>query len=69
PAASPAPAAAWEWQAGDRLRHRVWGEGTVVQVRGHGEEQELTVAFPEAGLRKLLARYAPVERLAERDEP
>ncbi|MCL6522937.1 MAG: UvrD-helicase domain-containing protein [Firmicutes bacterium] len=56
-------AAAAEWRAGDRLRHRAWGEGTVVEVRGRGEEQELVVAFPGAGLRRLLARYAPVERL------
>ncbi|MDI3298528.1 MAG: UvrD-helicase domain-containing protein [Bacillota bacterium] len=63
PAPGSSPAAATEWSPGDRLRHRAWGEGTVVEVRGKGEEQELTVAFPEAGLRRLLARYAPVERL------
>lgn len=50
-------------KAGDRVRHRSFGEGTVVQVRQKGDEEEVTVAFPSAGVRQLLARYAGLERI------
>lgn len=48
---------------GDRVRHRKWGQGTVVNVRGQGENAELQVEFPNLGTKTLLARYAPLERL------
>ena len=48
---------------GDHVRHREFGEGTVVQVRESGDEQEITVAFPGAGMRRLLARYAGLEKV------
>ncbi len=48
---------------GDHVRHREFGEGTVVQVRQSGDEEEVTVAFPGAGMRRLLARYAGLERV------
>ncbi len=53
-AAGPCPG---DLRPGDRVRHRVWGEGTVVSVRGAGEDAEVAVAFPARGVRTLLARY------------
>jgi len=51
------------WRSGDRLVHALFGEGTVVQVRGNGDEIELVVAFPHPqGIRVLLPRYAPIRR-------
>ncbi|MBE3549938.1 MAG: UvrD-helicase domain-containing protein [Brockia lithotrophica] len=51
------------WQPGDRLVHALFGEGTVVQVRGRGDEIELVVAFPQPlGVRILLPRFAPIIR-------
>jgi DNA helicase-2/ATP-dependent DNA helicase PcrA len=47
---------------GDKVRHGKWGAGVVVGVRGEGEEIELKVAFPEMGIKTLLARYAPLEK-------
>lgn len=47
---------------GERVRHRKWGVGTVVDVRGDGEAAEIRVAFPEMGIKTLLARYAPLEK-------
>lgn len=53
-----------DWQAGDRVQHHKWGTGTVVKVQGSGEEVELNVAFSAPiGVKKLLARYAPIEKL------
>lgn len=49
------------WLPGDRVRHALWGAGTVVAVRGQGGEAEVTVAFQGAGVRRLLVRYAKLE--------
>ena len=48
---------------GERVRHRKWGVGTVLGVRGQGEAAELQVEFPALGTKTLLARYAPLEKV------
>lgn len=53
------------YQVGDRLRHPRFGWGTVVSQRGHGEELELTIAFPGGGIRSFLAKYAQLGREQE----
>jgi DNA helicase-2/ATP-dependent DNA helicase PcrA len=47
---------------GDKVRHVKWGLGVVVGVTGEGEKTELKVAFPDQGIKVLLAKYAPLER-------
>lgn len=48
---------------GDSVIHGKWGQGTVHSVRGNGQSAEITVAFPEIGMKTLLAKYAPLERI------
>ncbi|MDD9138181.1 DNA helicase PcrA [Fructobacillus sp. CRL 2054] len=50
------------WQAGDKVQHKKWGIGTVVSVTGSAEDQELKVAFPEDGIKQLLAAFAPITK-------
>ena len=53
-----------EWQVGDKVNHKKWGLGTVVKVVSTGDETELNIAFPTPiGVKKLLARYAPIEKV------
>ncbi|WP_089965672.1 DNA helicase PcrA [Lihuaxuella thermophila] len=60
----PVPNTELAWSVGDRAEHKKWGIGTVVQVQGEGEEVELNIAFPApVGVKKLLARYAPIKKL------
>lgn len=47
---------------GDRVRHSKWGPGVIVGVRGKGEDTEYQVAFPELGIKVLLAKFAPLEK-------
>jgi DNA helicase-2/ATP-dependent DNA helicase PcrA len=47
---------------GDRIRHRQWGLGTVVSVDGDGDRAEAIVRFDEAGEKRLLLAWAPLER-------
>ena len=51
------------WRVGERLRHRMFGEGTVVGTEWVGRDLILTVEFPSAGVRRLLASAAPVEKV------
>lgn len=47
---------------GDKVRHVKWGLGVVVGVKGEGEDTEFKIAFPDQGIKVLLAKYAPLER-------
>ena len=48
---------------GDRVTHDQFGLGTVVGVKGTGSNAEATVDFGEEKPKRLLLRYAPVEKL------
>lgn len=51
------------WTIGDKAVHKKWGVGTVVSVRGEGENRELDIAFPKpTGIKRLLAKFAPIEK-------
>jgi DNA helicase-2/ATP-dependent DNA helicase PcrA len=49
--------------AGDRVSHDQWGLGTVVATRGAGDGAQAQIDFGSAGLKWLMLRYAPVEKL------
>jgi len=49
--------------AGDRVTHDKFGLGTVVSTSGIGEKAEATIDFGGEGTKRLLLRYAPVEKL------
>ncbi|WP_251546168.1 DNA helicase PcrA [Limosilactobacillus caecicola] len=53
------------WNAGDKVKHKKWGIGTVVAVNGSGSDMELDIAFPKEGVRRLLATFAPIEKVDE----
>ncbi|MFF8098717.1 DNA helicase PcrA [Streptomyces sp. NPDC014986] len=48
---------------GDRVTHDQYGLGTVVAVKGTGANAEATVDFGDVKPKRLLLRYAPVEKL------
>ncbi|HEU5144220.1 MAG TPA: 3'-5' exonuclease, partial [Dermatophilaceae bacterium] len=51
-------------KAGDRVTHEAFGLGTVVRVEGEGDKAMAHVDFgAETGTKRLLLRYAPLEKL------
>ena len=50
-------------KAGDRVTHGKFGLGTVVSTAGSGDKADATIDFGTAGVKRLLLRYAPVEKL------
>ncbi|HHW15523.1 MAG TPA: DNA helicase PcrA [Firmicutes bacterium] len=64
PSRAAAPAGLLDLRPGEKVAHPRWGSGTVVAVEGTGANATLTVAFPGEGVKKLLAGYAPLTRVA-----
>jgi DNA helicase-2/ATP-dependent DNA helicase PcrA len=48
---------------GDRVVHDSFGMGTVVSVQGTGDQSVAAVDFGSEGVKRLLLRYAPLEKL------
>ena len=51
------------WRAGDKVRHRRFGDGIVVTSQWVSGDEEVTVAFAGQGVRRLIGSYAGLERL------
>lgn len=52
-----------DYGAGDRVRHIKFGEGTVQSVRDGAKDFEVTVEFDRAGVKKMFASFAKLEKL------
>ena len=50
-------------EPGDRVTHDAFGLGTVIKVEGAGDKAVAHVDFRSQGEKRLLLRYAPVEKL------
>ncbi len=51
-------------KAGDKVSHGKWGTGTIVSVKGTGNDTELQIAFPApVGVKRLLAGFAPITKV------
>lgn len=47
---------------GARVRHETFGPGTILEVTGFGQDTKVAVRFDAVGRKKLLLRYAKLER-------
>ncbi len=50
------------FRPGQKVRHPKYGEGTVFRREGEGEDAKITVQFPRFGLKKLVEKFAQLER-------
>jgi len=57
----PPGVAAGEMRPGQRVRHPLFGVGTVLRREGEGDNLKVTVSFPGVGAKKLVARFAGLE--------
>jgi DNA helicase-2/ATP-dependent DNA helicase PcrA len=56
------PADGSSFRPGQRVKHPKYGEGVVYRREGEGENAKITVQFPRFGLKKLVEKYAHLER-------
>jgi len=59
----PQPLSTLVLKVGDHVHHSKFGPGIVMNCLPTKDDQELTVAFEEAGVKKLLASLAPLEKI------
>ena len=50
-------------KSGQRVRHPKYGEGVVFRREGDGEDAKVTVQFSKFGVKKLVEKFAQLERL------
>jgi DNA helicase-2/ATP-dependent DNA helicase PcrA len=50
------------FKPGQRVVHPKYGEGTVYKREGDGEDAKITVQFPRFGLKKLVEKFAQLEK-------
>ena len=54
--------AALDYVEGDRVRHIKFGEGTVQNIKDGGRDFEVTVEFDRAGVKKMFASFAKLQK-------
>jgi DNA helicase-2/ATP-dependent DNA helicase PcrA len=59
----PAATGATGLRKGDRVRHSKYGEGSVLMRDGEGEDAKVTVMFTRHGMKKLMERFANLEKI------
>ena len=47
-------------RVGTKVRHPKFGAGVIRRKEGSGEDTKLTIQFERAGIKKLIARFAPL---------
>jgi len=52
------------YNIGDMISHPKWGSGEVMKIEGVGEDLTLDVLFFNAGPKKLMLKYAPINKTA-----
>jgi DNA helicase-2/ATP-dependent DNA helicase PcrA len=51
------------YDSGERVKHKVFGEGTVLEVSEMGNDSLLEIAFDSVGTKKIMANFAKVEKI------
>ena len=51
------------WKLGSQVRHAKYGIGTVLECEDDGEDSKLTISFPGYGRKKMVERFAGLERV------
>ncbi|MCU0610085.1 MAG: UvrD-helicase domain-containing protein [Chitinispirillaceae bacterium] len=50
-----------EYRMGQVVRHKIYGQGRIVQVSGFGDDMKLSVVFNDGNRKKLMAKFANFE--------
>lgn len=50
-------------QPGDKVMHKAWGIGTVVQIKDNDKDKIIVIAFENKGLKNLSLEFAPIEKI------
>ena len=52
-----------QFRTGEKVRHAKFGEGIVIESKSTGNDEEVSVAFSDVGIKRLAASFAKLEKL------
>ena len=52
-----------EWKQGDRIDHKVFGQGTILRVYKENDNEKIEINFDTKGVKTLLLAYAKLSRI------
>ena len=55
--------AAVEYTVGERVKHNIFGEGTIVSAKKMASDSMLEIAFDKVGTKKIMATFAKLQKL------
>ena len=50
------------FNVGDKVTHKTFGDGMITAINGSGNSEELDIVFSKVGPKRLLAKFAPIEK-------
>ena len=59
----PASAVAALFKTGDRVMHRKFGEGNVLEIRGSGSDARIVIGFAAYGQKEFVLSIAPIVKV------
>lgn len=51
------------YQTGSKIMHALYGEGTVLDSEGAGQEEKVTIQFRDGMRKKFMVKFAPLQKL------
>lgn len=48
---------------GTKIKHKLYGEGKVLESRGFGKEEKIVIVFKDGARKKFMAKFAPIEKV------
>ncbi|MBQ3149853.1 MAG: UvrD-helicase domain-containing protein [Clostridia bacterium] len=55
--------AATQFSVGDTVKHKAFGQGVILSIKPMGNDQLLEIAFDSAGTKKIMAKFAKLEKI------
>jgi DNA helicase-2/ATP-dependent DNA helicase PcrA len=52
-----------DFSRGERVRHPIFGVGSIFQIEGSGDQQKVSVLFQDKSLKKFMVKHARLERV------
>lgn len=52
-----------QFPKGSSVRHKLYGEGKVLETAGYGQNEKLVIVFKDGAKKKFMAKFAPIEKL------
>ena len=61
PSRTPGPSS--KFPEGTMVKHKLYGEGKILETRGVGKEEKIVILFRDGARKKFMAKFAPIEKI------